>query len=88
MSLVGPRPHAIDHDELYFVEIENYAERFRVRPGLTGLAQINGSRGGQGVEEIRLRLAFDMEYLRTWSLWNDIKIMVLTVPRMLAFKAI
>lgn len=88
MSLVGPRPHAIDHDEIYFVEIENYAERFRMRPGLTGLAQINGSRGGQGVEEIRLRLAFDMDYLRTWSLWNDLKIMILTPARMLAFKAI
>ncbi len=87
MSLVGPRPHAIDHDEKYAAEIEDYGLRFQVRPGMTGLAQINGSRGGGEVFEIRRRLVLDRRYIEDWSLLSDLRILFLTVPHLIFFRA-
>lgn len=87
MSLVGPRPHAVDHDRKFAEEIEGYDLRFRVRPGITGLAQINGSRGGGDVFEMRRRLALDNRYIAKWSIWSDIKIILLTIPHLLCFRA-
>jgi len=80
MSLVGPRPHALAHDEYYGAVIQNYDERFVVRPGITGLAQVSGLRGP--TEEISMmaaRVEKDLEYIRTWSLVLDLKILFQTL---------
>lgn len=87
MSLVGPRPHAIEHDEQYLASVEGYAARFSVRPGLTGLAQVRGCRGGGDVFEIRRRAVLDVKYISSWSIWLDIKIIALTIPHLIWFKA-
>lgn len=87
MSLVGPRPHAIEHDALYMATVEGYAARFAVRPGLTGLAQIMGSRGGGDVFEMRRRAVLDSRYIKTWSIWLDLKVIFLTIPHLIWFKA-
>jgi putative colanic acid biosynthesis UDP-glucose lipid carrier transferase len=79
MSLVGPRPHACAHNEQYRKLIRGYMLRHKVRPGMTGLAQVNGFRGGtQTVEKMRGRIEYDLDYLRRWSLFLDIKIMLKT----------
>ena len=84
MSIVGPRPHALAHDEQYGAVIANYHLRFRARPGLTGLAQIKGLRGGTGeVEAMAARIDADNEYIERWTLGGDIKILLLTVPHLL-----
>jgi len=87
MSLVGPRPHAVDHDRKFAEEIEGYDLRFRARPGITGLAQISGSRGGGDIFEMRRRLALDSRYIATWSIWSDIRILVMTIPHLFFFRA-
>ena len=87
MSLVGPRPHAVDHDEKFAQEIDDYDLRFSARPGITGLAQINGSRGGGDVFEMRRRLVLDRRYIESWSIWSDIRILALTIPHLLFFRA-
>jgi len=87
MSLVGPRPHAVAHDETYASEIEGYSLRFQVRPGITGLAQINGSRGGGDVFEMRRRLVLDRRYIEDWSLLSDLRIMILTIPHLILYRA-
>jgi putative colanic acid biosysnthesis UDP-glucose lipid carrier transferase len=75
MSLIGPRPHAIAHDMHYGVLLVDYAERFRVRPGMSGLAQVNGSRGPtETVEKMARRLQFDLAYVEQWSWWMEIKV--------------
>jgi putative colanic acid biosynthesis UDP-glucose lipid carrier transferase len=80
MSIVGPRPHAVAHNELYSQTIKAYMVRHKVRPGITGWAQVNGLRGETDtVEKMRARVEYDIEYLRTWSLWMDIKIILRTV---------
>jgi putative colanic acid biosysnthesis UDP-glucose lipid carrier transferase len=80
MSLVGPRPHALVHDEKFGAMLETYANRHQMKPGVTGLAQVNGFRGETTTSEsIEARVNFDLEYIRTWSLWLDLKIIVLTV---------
>ncbi len=82
MSLVGPRPHAVAMDEGYERTIELYAARLRVRPGMTGWAQVNGCRGETDSEEkIRERIAYDLYYMRHWSLWFDVWILLLTIFR-------
>lgn len=79
MSLVGPRPHAVAHNEYYDDHIEAYLLRHRIKPGITGLAQINGCRGEtEVVEKMRERVEYDVEYINNWSLWLDIKILVQT----------
>jgi putative colanic acid biosynthesis UDP-glucose lipid carrier transferase len=77
MSLVGPRPHAVAHNEKYRRLINGYMIRHKVRPGITGLAQIHGLRGETDtVDKMAERVRYDLEYLRNWSPWLDIKILV------------
>jgi putative colanic acid biosynthesis UDP-glucose lipid carrier transferase len=79
MSLVGPRPHAVAHNEQYRHLIDGYMLRHKIRPGITGWAQVNGLRGEtRTVEQMRARVLFDLEYLRHWSPWVDIKILLRT----------
>ena len=80
MSLVGPRPHAIAHNEMYRKLINGYMIRHKVRPGITGLAQVNGLRGEtETLDKMSERVRYDLEYLRHWSPWLDIKILVKTL---------
>jgi len=84
MSLVGPRPHASAMDAEYGAAIGEYNERMRVRPGITGLAQISDLRGSvDGVEGMRQRVRVDVDYIDRWSLGLDIKILAKTVPHLL-----
>jgi putative colanic acid biosysnthesis UDP-glucose lipid carrier transferase len=79
MSLVGPRPHALAHNDYYRRQIESYALRHLVRPGITGLSQINGLRGGtEDPEMMARRVQTDLYYIEHWSLLMDIKIIALT----------
>ncbi len=79
MSLVGPRPHAVAHNDHYGERIGNYLARHRIKPGITGLAQIKGYRGETETDEkMHKRAEYDMEYINTWSLWLDIKILIKT----------
>jgi len=83
MSLVGPRPHAVGHNEEYRRLIKGYMVRHKVPPGLTGLAQIKGFRGPTPrLQDMQRRVHYDLEYLRHWSLWLDLKILLLTVPKL------
>jgi putative colanic acid biosysnthesis UDP-glucose lipid carrier transferase len=80
MSLVGPRPHAAAHNEQYRKMIQGYMLRHKVKPGITGLAQVNGARGEtETLEKMERRVEFDHRYIREWSLWMDLKILVKTV---------
>lgn len=84
MSIVGPRPHALAHDEQYGALIANYHLRFRTRPGLTGLAQIKGLRGGtSATEAMAARIEADNAYIEQWTLGGDIKILLMTVPHLI-----
>jgi putative colanic acid biosynthesis UDP-glucose lipid carrier transferase len=79
MSLVGPRPHAVAHNEQYRKLIKGYMVRHKVPPGITGLAQINGCRGETAqLEQMQARVDYDLEYLRRWSPQLDIKILIAT----------
>jgi putative colanic acid biosynthesis UDP-glucose lipid carrier transferase len=76
MSLVGPRPHAVAHNEKYRRLINGYMIRHKVRPGITGLAQVNGLRGETDtLEKMAERVRYDLEYLRSWSPWLDFRIL-------------
>ncbi|HDZ7214169.1 TPA: sugar transferase, partial [Escherichia coli] len=80
MSIVGPRPHAVAHNELYRDLIEGYMLRHKVKPGITGWAQINGWRGETDtIEKMEKRIEYDLEYIREWSIWFDLKIIFLTI---------
>ncbi|WP_375167916.1 undecaprenyl-phosphate glucose phosphotransferase [Klebsiella pneumoniae] len=80
MSIVGPRPHAVAHNELYRDLIEGYMLRHKVKPGITGWAQINGWRGETDtIEKMEKRIEYDLEYIREWSIWFDLKIVFLTI---------
>ena len=84
MSIVGPRPHAVAHNETYRKLINGYMVRHKVKPGITGLAQVNGWRGETDtLEKMQKRIEFDHKYIREWSLWADIKILLLTVVTVL-----
>ena len=79
MSLVGPRPHAIEHNEAFKSRIPKYMLRHKVRPGMTGWAQVNGFRGITDTEEkMVLRIEHDLWYIQNWSLWLDLKILLQT----------
>ena len=79
MSLVGPRPHAAAHDDGYTKLIAKYAFRQHVKPGLTGWAQVNGFRGETSrLELMERRVDCDLWYIKNWSLWLDLRILVLT----------
>jgi putative colanic acid biosynthesis UDP-glucose lipid carrier transferase len=84
MSLVGPRPHAVAHNEEYRKLIKGYMIRHKVPPGMTGLAQVNGCRGETSrIEEMQARVNYDLEYLRRWTPVLDLKILLLTAVRLL-----
>jgi len=79
MSLVGPRPHALSHDEYYGALISDYKVRFLAKPGLTGLAQVSGLRGEtRDVSAMQERVAHDLQYIRSWSLHLDLSILIKT----------
>jgi putative colanic acid biosynthesis UDP-glucose lipid carrier transferase len=79
MSLVGPRPHANAHNEFYRKQIDGYMLRHKVKPGMTGLAQVNGCRGEtETLDKMEKRVFFDHQYIREWSIWLDIKIILKT----------
>jgi lipopolysaccharide/colanic/teichoic acid biosynthesis glycosyltransferase len=80
MSLVGPRPHAVPHDRYWSMLVPEYEGRFMVKPGLTGLAQVSGYRGGiPNVESLAARLSHDLDYIRNWSLRLDLEIILRTL---------
>jgi putative colanic acid biosynthesis UDP-glucose lipid carrier transferase len=79
MSVVGPRPHALEHNEIYKELIDRYMLRHRVKPGITGWAQINGLRGQTDtVEKMRKRIEYDIYYIRNWSFRLDLRIILRT----------
>ncbi len=88
MSLVGPRPHAPNTkaaDRLFAEVVQQYALRHRVKPGITGWAQVNGWRGEtRTVDQIEQRVKFDLFYIENWSVWLDLRIIVMTVLREVA----
>jgi putative colanic acid biosynthesis UDP-glucose lipid carrier transferase len=80
MSIVGPRPHAVAHNELYRKLIKGYMLRHKVKPGITGWAQVNGLRGEtETLEKMQARVEYDLDYLRNWSLALDLWIIARTV---------
>jgi putative colanic acid biosynthesis UDP-glucose lipid carrier transferase len=82
MSIVGPRPHAVAHNQYYRTVIGGYMLRHKVKPGITGWAQVNGWRGEtDSVDKMGRRVDFDLDYIRNWSLWLDIRIILTTFVR-------
>ncbi|SDR63080.1 undecaprenyl-phosphate glucose phosphotransferase [Paraburkholderia tuberum] len=82
MSVVGPRPHAIEHDELYRKVIDNYIHRYRIKPGITGWAQVNGFRGETDrVEKMEKRVEHDLYYIKNWSFMLDLRIVLATIVK-------
>jgi putative colanic acid biosynthesis UDP-glucose lipid carrier transferase len=79
MSVVGPRPHAVAVNENYRGAIPSYMIRHMVRPGITGWAQVHGYRGGDDLESMTKRIEHDLYYMRNWSLWLDLQILVRTI---------
>jgi putative colanic acid biosynthesis UDP-glucose lipid carrier transferase len=83
MSLVGPRPHAVAVNETYRTQISGYMVRHKVRPGITGLAQVNGYRGGDDLHSMSKRIEYDLIYLRSWHIGLDVQIVLKTVLMLL-----
>ncbi len=80
MSIVGPRPHAVEHNELYKEQVDQYMLRHMVKPGITGWAQVNGYRGETDtLDKMKRRVECDLFYIENWSLWFDLKIIFLTL---------
>jgi putative colanic acid biosynthesis UDP-glucose lipid carrier transferase len=80
MSIVGPRPHAVAHNEQYRKVIKGYMLRHKVKPGITGWAQVNGLRGETAtLDKMEARVQYDLDYLRNWSVWLDLWIVLKTV---------
>ena len=80
MSIVGPRPHAVAHNEMYRKLIKGYMLRHKVKPGITGWAQVNGCRGEtEDLNKMKARIEFDLDYLQNWSIWLDLWIIMRTV---------
>jgi len=80
MSIVGPRPHAVAHNEQYRKLVKAYMARHKVKPGITGWAQVNGLRGETDtIEKMSARVRYDIEYLDNWSVWLDVRIIMQTV---------
>lgn len=87
MSLVGPRPHAMTHDQAFHEKIALYARRHNVRPGLTGWAQVNGFRGVTDTDDkMRRRVEYDLYYIDNWSIFFDLRILLLTVLSSKAYR--
>jgi len=88
MSLVGPRPHAKEHNQFYSDKINAYMSRHRILPGMTGLAQINGYRGETDtLEKMQKRIEYDLAYINNWSIMLDLQIMIKTVYTLLSKNA-
>ena len=83
MSIVGPRPHATAQNDKYRTLIRGYMLRHKVRPGITGWAQVNGWRGDDTLEKMEQRLRCDLWYIRSWSLWLDLRIIARTAVKVL-----
>jgi putative colanic acid biosynthesis UDP-glucose lipid carrier transferase len=82
MSVVGPRPHAVAHNEEYRKEVSYYMLRHKIKPGITGWAQVNGWRGETDtLNKMEMRIKYDLDYIRNWSLWMDCKIVLFTIFR-------
>jgi putative colanic acid biosynthesis UDP-glucose lipid carrier transferase len=82
MSVVGPRPHAVEHDEQYKNQVLNYMYRYRIKPGITGWAQVNGFRGEtERIDLMAGRVACDLYYMINWTFWLDLKIVCMTLLR-------
>jgi len=82
MSIIGPRPHAIEHNHYYMGQIDSYMQRHKVKPGISGWAQVNGLRGETDtLDKMKKRLEFDLYYIENWSFWFDLKIIFLTMSR-------
>jgi len=82
MSIVGPRPHAVEHNEHYKDLIDAYMQRHKVKPGITGWAQVNGWRGETDtLEKMKKRVEYDLYYIEHWSLWLDLKVIFLTLMK-------
>ncbi|GLU33257.1 hypothetical protein Busp01_30990 [Trinickia caryophylli] len=80
MSVVGPRPHALEHDDLYKDLVNGYMFRYRIKPGITGWAQVHGFRGETDrIEKMSGRVKLDLYYIQNWTFWFDIKIVMLTL---------
>jgi Undecaprenyl-phosphate glucose phosphotransferase len=87
MSLVGPRPHAVSHDDEFVRRIALYARRHNVKPGITGWAQIHGLRGETNTDEkMRMRVEYDLHYIDNWSLWLDLQIVIRTALSPAAYR--
>ena len=88
MSLVGPRPHAVAHDELYGNAIAEYSLRHHVKPGLTGVAQVLGYRGEtRTVGDMEKRVQHDIWYANNWSIWLDIRLIAQTFAALVRHEA-
>ena len=88
MSIVGPRPHAVDHNEYYRKIITGYMQRHSCKPGITGLAQIRGHRGNtESIENMQKRIDADLQYLSNWTVGGDLKILFKTIIHLLTNKA-
>lgn len=82
MSMVGPRPHPLRMNEQYMDQVHQYMQRHRVKPGITGWAQVNGYRGETDtLDKLQKRVEFDLYYIENWSIWFDLQILLLTVFR-------
>ncbi|MGH8778792.1 undecaprenyl-phosphate glucose phosphotransferase [Paraburkholderia sp.] len=80
MSVVGPRPHALEHDDLYKDQVYGYMHRYRIKPGITGWAQVNGYRGATTkIEKMETRVKFDLFYIHNWSFGFDMRIVLITI---------
>jgi putative colanic acid biosynthesis UDP-glucose lipid carrier transferase len=85
MSLVGPRPHALEHNQYYMERIDDYMKRHCVKPGITGWAQVNGFRGEtETVEKMRQRVEYDLFYIENWSVGFDLRIIVRTIGHLMS----
>ena len=84
MSLVGPRPHAVAHNEEYALRIQGYFARHRIKPGITGWAQVNGLRGEtETLDKMKARVEYDIHYIENWSLMFDLRILIMTIVAVL-----
>lgn len=84
MSIVGPRPHAIEHDDKYWFALPNYYVRYQVRPGITGLAQVRGARGEtKALAKMKHRVQYDLLYVKRQSAGLDVKLCVMTLGAMI-----
>lgn len=87
MSVIGPRPHMLSHTDYYAPRISDYMRRHDMRPGLTGYAQVRGFRGATpDIKDMENRVRADLEYVDKFSLWPDVKILFLTVWKMITLK--